>query len=239
MTRQVYPLPVNNSAISSWSKVDGVKSVFWPGIIILWAVTLLDFKMQHLANHGRISLDVWSISAVIIFFINLLMSAGLIHMGIMRAKGEKLDWHALFYAFNLNVLLHLIGLIILQSMIILLPSVLIFFSFQLMTMKNTYLNVLGGSTVVLATLFYFIIIVRMLFSVAFILDKGEQPFAAIKHSIQASYGNFWRIIGYGYMCLVLLAAGVVSCFIGFIWILPFLYIWYGTVYLELSRKNMQ
>lgn len=238
MTRQVYSLPVNNSAISSWSKVEGVKSVFWPGIIILWAITLLDFRIQHLANLGRISIDTWSIAAVIIFFINLLLSAGLIHMGIVRAKGEKLDWHALFYAFNLNVLLHLIGLIILQSIIVLLPSLLIFFSFQLMTMKASYLNIIGIATIVLATLFYCIIIVRMLFSVAFVLDRSEQPFKAIKHSIQASYGNFWRIIGFVYMATVLLVAGVASCFIGFIWILPFLYIWYGSVYLELSRKNM-
>ncbi len=238
MTRQVYSLPVNNSAISSWSKVEGIKGVFWPGIIILWAVTLLDFKLQHLANHGRISLDVWNVAAIVIFFINLLMSAGLIHMGILRAKGEKLDWLALFYAFNLNVLLHLIGLIILQTIIVLMPSLLIFFSLQLMTMNSPYLNLLGGATTVLATLFYCIVIVRMLFSVAFVLDRGEQPFKAIKHSIQASYGNFWRLIGFVYMCVVLLVSGVVSCMIGFIWILPFLYIWYGSVYLELSRKNL-
>lgn len=238
MTRQVYSLPVNNSAISSWSKVEGAKQDFWPGIIILWAVTLLDFKIQHLANLGKISLDLWSVAAVVIFFVNLLISAGLIHMGIARAKGENVDWHDLFYAFNLNVLLHLIGLIILQTIIVLIPSVLIFFSFQLITMHNVYLSYLGFATVILGTLFYFIVIVRMFFSVAFILDRCEQPFKAIKHSIQASYGNFWRLIGFVYMSFVLLIAGIIGCFIPLIWILPFLYIWYGSVYLELSRKNL-
>lgn len=238
MTRPVYPLPVNNTAIASWTKVEGTKQLFWPGIILLWVITFIDFKIQHFVNAGQLSINFATAGVAIIFIVNLLISAGLIHMGILRAKGETLQWHSLFYAFNLNVILHLIGLIIVQGLLVMLPSVMIFFSMELMTKHNFYLSLLGGGAIVIATLFYFIIIVRTLFSVAFVLDKSENPFKAIMHSIQCSYGNFWRVIGFVYMSIVFIAAGVLTCLIGFVWILPFLYIWYGSVYLELSRKNI-
>jgi len=233
MARQIFLLPVTDTIIESWKRVDGVKQTFWIGFAALLALALAHVIQIDLFQDYRI---VSVMIGAVLTILMMLLSAGLIHLGINRAKDRPVDLNTMLYAFNLKVALHLIGLFILQTLLIMIPTACIALGFYMMTLSLVY-SVLGLFLVMGATVGFFVLIVRMIFSPAFILDHDEKPFAAIKKSIHVTAGNFWYILAFLYMSLVIIVASELSFMIGLIWTIPLWYIWYGMSYTALANNN--
>lgn len=234
MTKQGYLFPVTDTAIESWKRVHGSKQTFWqvllPLMLLMFAHTT---ALSHLLHHPG-----WLLATCIpLFLIILLLGAGLIHMGIYVAKNQPISFNTMMYAFHPLIILHLFGLFILQSIIIGIPSALIGLGIYLMTLGST-LQVVGIILTMAATISVVIFIIRIMFSVAFVLDHDENPFIAIRKSIAITSDNGWNLVGFIYMSLVILVASMLTALLGFIWTIPFWYIWYGMIYTTLSKHKL-
>jgi hypothetical protein len=233
---KAYRLPVTDTVIKAWKQVNGAKSTFWFGILTLFVIVFIGAHLERyfLNNDMRTALIT---TIVIVNVINLLFSAGLIHLGILRSKGEDIEYKMVFYAFNLEVLLYLIGLIILQTLIIFIPTAGIVLGTTMLVSSSRVLQLLGILLGMVSTVGIIYLAVHMMLSLGFILDKKIQPFAAIKKSFATTKNNFWRLATYGYMISVLMLAGMMMFVIGIVWTLPLWYIAYGAVYHEMSSNN--
>lgn len=233
MTKQSYLFPVTETAIESWKRVRGAKQTFWMGILPLMLIGFAHtLALTYLGQNPTWSLLV----CTPLLLIASLLGAGLIHMGIYRAKDLPIDFSSMLYAFHPRVMLHLFGLFILQTVIVAIPTACIGASLYLMTLGSAF-AALGIALTIATTLSYVLIIIRMIFSVAFVMDHDEKPFAAVRKSVQITSGNFWPILGFFYMSVIIMVASGLTALIGFIWTIPFWYIWYGMSYTALSKNN--
>ena len=227
-------LPVTDTLNAGWARTAGSKASFWGAIGILAAIMFGIGVLEGMTSKW------WGISGLFQIIGNILgyfMQLGLIYIGITRAKDLPINFKMMFFTFDLQLALRLIGLYILQTLIFLVPIAVGAAGIFLFMMGNMLATIIGVLLIIASIVVTVLLAIRLSLSMAFVLDAAAAPVAAIKKSIAATDGNFWNLAGLYLLQILILIASAIPLGIGLIWTIPFSLITYGLVFKTL-RNNV-
>lgn len=232
-------LPIKDTLSQAWQKTYGAKGSFWVAIIIMFLITLvggLIGSIDALFTVPPILKEDSPLQIVIGFIfqlINYFLQMGLLYMGLLRAANLSINYKQVFYAFKLPVALRLIGTYLIEIaiffvciIIMIIPAIM-----RSSGVDVPMLVVIGCMTIGGIAFIYFA--VRLVFAMAFVLERDSRPFTAIRNSFQVTKGNFWRMLWLIILELLIIIVSAIPLGIGLIWSLPFAYIIYGEAYKRL------
>lgn len=222
-----YHLPVWDTITTAWEKVSGSKASFWGAtlliILISMAFGLLGALCQYVFSAGE------GVIHFISSFINFFLQMGIIYMGIRRAQDLPFSYKDMFYPFRLDLIIKLIGLYILKILIMLPFALVMVITIATGASKGTLVAI--NTLLALAALYLF---VRLTLAAAYLLDRSVGSWQSIVLSFNATRSNFWRLFATFFILGLIYVLGIITLFIGFIWILPLGFILYGLIYKRLS-----
>ncbi len=229
----LYVLPVGETLGNAWDKVKGSKKSFWAAFIILFIIAFGIGILQGIAKGMSPGLGfiVGIVGQIIIF----LMQIGLLYIGIQRAFDLPITYTQLFRAFDGAIALRAIGLYILQVIIFIPPFIAIFIGVFLgaATRGSTLGSIISVLLCLIGTIGLIYLSIRMMMGMALILDKGLNPWKAVKASFHITRSNFWSLLGILFLQFLIVFISLIPMGIGSIWTMPFMFILYGVMYKKL------
>src|SRR5207249_4547579 len=142
---------------------------------------------------GKFSTILGSLINIISIIIYMLLELGLVYIGIQRAKNVSINFKQVFRAFEFPIILRVIGVYFLIAVILI--SIDVFFFIPIFILVGTSSNVLTSgfnianfffvSWLLIAIIAIIYISIRMMLSIAFVLDRGTNSWSAIKMSFKA------------------------------------------------------
>lgn len=229
-------LPVGDTISGAWQKVSGTKGSVWGAILVMVLIVLLCGLFQFLAN--TISPNAGKVVNLVIQIIVFLLEMGLVYIGIQRALDRPVDYRLMFRTFDFAIAIRAIGLYILQSLILLVPAVImiaggiLFYTTQEADRTPAIIG-LSGLLFIIGFIVTIYLYVRMWLAMAFVLDQGTGPWDAIKKSFCATKSNIWNLIGISIFMSLIIIVSAIPLGIGLIWTIPLGVIVYGEVYRRL------
>lgn len=225
-------LPIMDTIKEGWHAVDGAKSTIWAGIFISFLITFCLGIVASIIGHMNSAADM--LLRPLIQFVAFLMQMGMLYIGIKRARGEPINYKLIFYAFDGNIMIRLIGVYLLQILFVLAPIAL----FLVGTFLPTFASFPGVTIFAIiidaiAIIAFFVIYIRMTLSMGFVLDKLSSPMLAIKQSFEATRNSVWQLIGLFLLQTLIIVISAIPLGIGLIWTLPLCVIIYGMIYKKL------
>jgi hypothetical protein len=254
-SRNSFTLPVLDTARAAWAKVYGAKGTIWAAFIIYFIVAMVFGVIEGLLETTPYFLQV--IINIVFYLILFVFVMGLLYIGITRAKDAPISYKLLFYAFDTNMALKLIAVYLLQILIFIPAVILMVIGFILGNISG-FLTVLS---LIASLALYVYLLIRVILSLGFVLDKDLGPVQAIKASFRATRDNVWNVLGIVAIQIVIIAVCLIPYGIGslgflisetvgsvltlisipftiacFVWAMPFGLILYGMLYKALSEK---
>ncbi len=237
MAENTYLLPIGETLGMAWDKVKGTKGSFWAAILVTFVIVLglgfFDGVIKVVAP------KIEPFITIIVQVIGFLLQMGVMYLGIRRAQELPITYRMMFRTFEGSIAIRAIAVYILQMIILIIPVALMIFA-------AVYVGNSGGpwgAVAVLLGLIGFVLTVflcvRMMLSMAFVLDKGTNPWPAITQSFASTKNNFWRLIAIFIAQAIIIIISAIPLGIGLIWTLPFAYILYGLVYKNLTLNNLR
>lgn len=230
-------IPVWDTISGAWSKVSGTKGSFWAALVVILLIALVLGFFTFLVKNIAIINPIVSIVAQIIIF---LLEMGLLYIGIQRAFDRPVEYRQMFRALDGGIALKAIGTYILQTLIFILPALVLVAGFVLFSQPER-----TQTTLIISGILYFIGVIaivflafRLILAMGFVLDQSAGPTAAISKSFHATKSNVWRLIGIHLLFSIILAISAIPLGIGLIWTIPMGFILYGEVYRRLL-SNVQ
>lgn len=220
-------LPVWDTLSAAWAKTYGSKATFWAAIGILAAIMFGIGILEGMTSKW------WGIAGLFQLIGNILgyfLQLGLVYIGITRAKDLPINYKLMFTALDLQLALRLVGLYILETLIFLIPAALGIAGVFLFKSDSGAGMGFGALLFIISILASIFIGIRLSLCMAFVLDAGSAPVAAIKQSIAATEDNFWNLVAIFLMLVLLMFASLLTIGIGFIWFIPFAMIAYGEIF---------
>lgn len=231
-----YRLPVFQTLQESWDRLKGAKGTFWLAFLLFFVIM---FGLGFL--DGIVSTFIPRIESLVSLInqiIGFLLGMGVMYIGIRRAQDLPISYDQLFHAFHGTLWLKIIGLYLLQVLILVIPIVLIFGGVLLGAASPSSLALaFGVATCFVGTILTIYLAVRIMLSMAFVLDKEMPPFEALSSSFNATKSNFWAIIGLLLLYVLIVTVSAIPLGIGLIWTIPLGYICTGRVYKNLSQHS--
>lgn len=258
-TSTSYVLSVKDTIKTSWAKVSGAKWAFCAAIglsiLISFAFGFLSGIMGAISNflEGTVSL----IGQVI----TSLISMGILYMGILRARNAPLHYKQMFYVFDRPMIYKVIGLYLIMILIFfpitviisLVPMLVFGLSIEdKLASGFSVSNFFVGAWILAGIIISIYIMLRLILSTAFVVDKASNPWAALKLSVMATRHNalpllallIFQMFVFGIAFLPLIVAlGVTDNLLiialslplcaGLIWVFPWVFIMYGVAYKNL------
>jgi hypothetical protein len=236
MTENTYQLPVMDTIESAWQKVKGSKSTFWKilGLIFLNAIIFGVLGGIIKATMGKLP---GQVPVIIGGIVQLILSWGLVYVGIKRAADQPIQYKMFKYMFRWDLIFKMLGLYVLQVLIVVLTTVILIPALLITTDALWSQLVTAGVFLVWYVVLLFVLI-RMFLGKALVIDKGLNPWAAIKMSFLVTKGNIWRIFGFLISCVLILLVSIIPLGLGLIWSLPFTLIAYGLAYKRLMSASL-
>ncbi|MEO8401866.1 MAG: hypothetical protein ABI597_08765 [Gammaproteobacteria bacterium] len=240
MTEATYSLPVIDTIKTGWAKVKGSKSAFWAAIGLLFLIILAMGCMEGFLRWMGLPV-VAGLLYIIMMFIQLILGWGILFMGIQRGADQPIRAGMLFYAFNVSLVLKIIGVIILRILIIL-PSyaLLVLGVFLPHIWDNSSAGSLGLILQLAGMILTIYLAIRMSLSAGVVLTRLSNPVEAIKLSFKSTRSNAWSILGILVLNMLIIIIGAIPFGIGLIWVLPYIFITYGVIFQRLftSRQTL-
>ncbi|HEX4045253.1 MAG TPA: DUF975 family protein [Gammaproteobacteria bacterium] len=239
LMQSTYQLPVIDTLKAAWQKVAGTKLVIWASYALIF---LIMFALGFLSGLSEVLLPILEVPLTIIAqFVSFLLTTGVMYIGIQRAYDTPVSYRTMFHAFQKDIVLKLIGLLILEILIFLPFTIVLVLLASLQTQEN-----LSTLTLLSLVVLYFVLIcgmlyisVRMFFAIGIVVAQARGPWQAIKDSFRATRCNFWRIIGLWILQVLVVLVSMIPLGIGLIWSLPWITICYGVAYKNLLTNNMK
>ncbi len=162
------------------------------------------------------------------------MQCGIYLALLQTRRGQPIEFGTLFKGFDyfgdslIAALLHLIPMLM-----IIIPSYILFLVFYagfIVTMSQSggepnpaaLLGFFGVIMVFWLGVFVLMILLSVVFTFAYplIVDRRMRGFDAVKLSVRAALGNFWRLLGLLLMTGLMSFVGAMFCYVGAIFVLP-------------------
>ena len=162
------------------------------------------------------------------------MQCGIYLALLQTRRGQPIEFGTLFKGFDyfgdslIAALLHLVPMIV-----IIVPSYIIFIVFYmgfLVTMSQgggepnpaALLGFFGLLIVFWLVVFILLILMSVVFTFAYplIVDRRMSGLEAVKLSVRAALGNFWRLLGLLLLTGLMNFAGALFCYVGALFVIP-------------------
>lgn len=226
-------IPVWDTISGAWQKVSGAKGTVWAAIGVTILIMLFFALFQYVGNSlapvaGKV---VYVIGQIILF----LLEMGLVYIGIQRALDKPINFRQIFYAFDSKVAIRVIFAYVLQTLILMIPGLLMFAGVMTYTLNPDHgplITAISGTLFLLGILAIFFLIARTWLTIAFALENSS-PVDAIKKSFAATESNVWRLIGIAFLTTLIIAISMIPLGLGLIWTIPLGIILYGETYRRL------
>jgi len=237
MANTNYSLPVFETLQISWSKVHGSKSTIW-GALLLMMVIMMGLGICNFIIMA-VAKPIQPVVNVFMQIIGLLFGMGLLYIGIKRAQDLPISYNQIFRAFDNWLWVSIIAVYILEVLIMIIPIMCTIACMFLYALIHTPTALVMTIILSIAGIFMTIYLaVRMMLSMAFVIDKETGPWESIKLSFRATQSNFWKLIGIFLLLMLIVFISAIPLGIGLIWTIPFKYINYGMIYKNLSLNNL-
>lgn len=194
----------------AWELTSGAKGVIWLGIGAMFMVFLLFALVAMGVTSLAVEMPVENEFTLVGFFFEMIdtvltsvFTAGILLMGVKRARLEELAWTDIFAGFS-----RLISIFIAALLQVLLLTI----GFMLLIVPGIYLMIGYSMTMVL------------------IIDRGMGPWEALETSRKAIHPVWWKVFGLFLVSWLILGVSAIPFGIGLIWTLPFVTILTGVLY---------
>lgn len=232
-----YLIPIRDTIETAWQKVSGSKLPIWGAFglvfLIMFCFGLVSGAMQFFTPKLA-----WVFGAIMELF-GVLLQAGILYLGIQRAKDSPIAANLVFRAVNSSLAWKVIAVMILVVLILVIPILFeVAGLFLTITQQNTLLQVVGCIISLISSIAIIYLAIRMKLSIGFVVDRESDPWQAIQQSFNATRCNVWRLIGIYLIQALIVFISAIPLGIGLIWTIPFSLILYGTMYQRLSQNNV-
>ncbi|MES2218001.1 MAG: hypothetical protein V4501_06285 [Pseudomonadota bacterium] len=229
-----YKFPVIDTIEAAWQKVSGAKGTVWAVMGFIFISAFLFGIIGGILTAAGLP-NLAKIPPVLAGIVQLILTWGLIYIGIKRAADQPIDYGMVKSVISFEIFFKMIGVYLIQfaicgvTAIILVPLLLM----------DTHSYVGSIVAIILSVVWYvvfFFVLIRMYFAKAFVIDKRVDPWTAIKMSVAITQGNVLRIFCFLIICILAFIISAIPFGIGLIWSLPFLFIVYGLAYKRIMEK---
>lgn len=236
-----YKLPIIATVKTAWRQVKGHKATLWGAyawmglVLLILSVTSTVIDTFELQIFNSLSEFLKGLTP----FLAALFAFGLLWLGLRIAKGNPVTAAMVFYPMKrARLILKLVGYWFL-CFVILLPFIFAISCLAVLTYNSSeFAFETPGYLIFFAIIpawisFYLMIRIRLGWAV--ILDKGVNPWQALKVSFKLTQNNFWRLLGLYLINLGIFSISALPLGIGLIWSLPYALICYGVTYQKLQE----
>jgi len=202
---------VGDTIKEAWQKTKGAKGAIWGAVFVMY---LILFGISFAGFYGSQSMmgsDPTTVMGVngglqlITSWLSMLMTGGLMLIGVRRALEQRVSWKMVFAAFSGEKVLSMTIAAVLQIL-------LIAIGFLLLIIPGIYLTV--GYALALPL----------------ILDKGLGPWEALETSRKAIHKKWWTVLGMYLVMMLLYAVSMIPLGLGLIWTVPMFMVLIGVLY---------
>ncbi len=197
----------------AWHKTKGAKGAVWGGIIVMYLLLFglsfggtLGFQQFYKGTDPTVSLGVNAAIQLFAVWISILMTGGIMLIGVRRAKEQRVSWRMAFSGFSSAFSI---------TMAIILQCILVTIGLVLLVLPGIYLAVGYGLALPL------------------ILDKGMGPWEALEASRKAIHKKWWTVLGMYILMFLLYTVSAILLGIGLIWTIPMSFVLVGVLYVRL------
>lgn len=237
MTEPSYLLPVWETISIAWEKVKGTKASIWAALILIFLIigglAILSVTAKHFLPSLSVAIDI--ITQVISF----LLQMGMLYIGIQRAFDLPVSYTQMFRALQPAIAIRLIGVYLLETLLLIPFMAISFGGYGILVYTQSSSIIISAILMFIGFIGIFYLAFRLSLCIAFVLDKGSNPWQAIKQSYASTRSNIWRIVAVLIIETIILIISVIPLGIGLIWSLPFAAILYGVVYKNLMLNNLR
>ncbi|OGT58235.1 MAG: hypothetical protein A3F43_00625 [Gammaproteobacteria bacterium RIFCSPHIGHO2_12_FULL_42_10] len=230
-------LPIKTTLSVAYTKTVGSKKIFLAAAAM---ILLLGFAM------GLISGITYSFSHLASSLINVLgrlivtiLQAGLLYLGILRARDASIHYSQVFRSFERRIALGIIGVYLIQFLIF--TAILVIFVFlpvlwysnladSAVQAHHVLIHIAWTIWVVIGSMILLFLIMRMLFARGLVIDRAMGPWRATCVSFHATRGNVLRLLLLVCCQMGALMMGAILLLVGLIWAIPFAVMIYGVAY---------
>lgn len=222
-------LPLRKIMQEAWQQVHGCKLNFFLAFLMTIVTYLVLAIFATLLHHAP-----WTRIVFLIF--EILLQAGMTYLGIRQVFKQPLSTIIVFKAFTPRLALYNFLAIIATYVLFFLIN-LIFFLLAIFLIHSASGPIANFMFYCIIALGFFIgiyVLIRFSLVMSVIMAQKEATAStAFSESYHATEGCFWKILGFYFFSILLLLLGLSTLGIGFIWIIPFLFITWGLIYRHL------
>lgn len=196
----------------AWQKTRGAKASIWGGVVAMYAIVLtVSFggtaasQAFYKGGDPTLLVGVSSGLQLVSSWLSMLMTGGIMLIGVRRALEQRVSWRMVFAGFSKALSM---------TMAIILQSVLIVIGFILLVLPGIYLSVGYALTLPL------------------ILDKGMGPWEALEASRKAIHKKWWAVFGLYLVMLLISMVAAIPLGLGLLWVIPMYFVLIGVLYVR-------
>lgn len=227
-------LPINDTLKAAWNKIYGTKSSFWAAIVVSQLILTGLMFISTTLMKMMLPLGLLLLACSICFII--LLQIGIYYMGIMRAANNTINYKQMFFPLNKELAVKLVGLIIAQSAIMIIPAFFAFIATILMSGAhyNGFIGLIASFLYVISLCSGVYLILGMLLAMGYVLIRKMGPIDAIRNSYKATYAHMFELfVIYILYAIIYFVLGI-PFGIGLIWGIPFGYVLYGEIFQRIA-----
>jgi len=202
---------VGDTLREAWEKTKGVKGAVWGGVfamyLILFGISFAGFYgAQNMAGSDPgTAMGINGGVQLVTSWLSMLMTGGLMLIGVRRALEQRVSWKMVFAAFSSKKVLSMTIATVLQIL-------LIAIGFILLVLPGIYLTV------------------GYVLTLPLILDKGLGPWEALEASRKAIHKKWWTVLGMYLVMMLLYMVSMIPLGLGLIWTVPMFMVLIGVLY---------
>jgi len=202
---------VGDTLKEAWQKTKGAKGAIWGAVfamyLIIFGISLAGFygTQSMMESDPTTAMGVNGGVQLVTSWLSMLMTGGLMLIGVRRALEQRVSWKMVFAAFSGKKILSMSIATVLQLLLICL-------GFLLLILPGIYLTV--GYALALPL----------------ILDKGLGPWEALGTSRKAIHKKWWTVLGMYLVMMLLYMVSMIPLGLGLIWTVPMFMVLIGVLY---------
>lgn len=197
----------------AWQKTKGAKASIWAAMIVMYLI-LFGIVLGGQAAFGEfykgtdpaVPLAVNGVLQLVSSWFSMLMTGGVMLIGVRRALEQRVSWKMVFAGFSKVFSI---------TMAIIIQTLLVIIGFVLFVLPGIYLCVGYALTLPL------------------ILDKGMGPWEALEASRKAIHKRWWTVFGLYLVMMLFYMVSAIPLGLGLIWTVPMFFVLTGVLYVRL------
>lgn len=211
------------TAKEAWAKVSGCKM---PILLAAIACAVVQMIIQTLCGKEVVGQIV---SGILSLLVVMPAYAGLMYMGLQRVRGLPVTFNQVIYAYRQNLLTNV--------WLYYLCVYVVFIIGAMICGVVSIIPVIGLILMVAAMVGILYVLARFSLGIYFILDRNEKAIDALKHSYVITRAYVWKLMLAYLLIFAASILGFVTLLIGLIWVIPFGYIYMGSIYQAISGNE--